>query len=216
VWWDSARPAREVWPHARALGAAPVCGRYLADGDGAAVALTPSEVEDALDAGLAVVPIWNGARPPLQGFVQGAREAELALDALRRLGVEGGPVVVADVEASWTVDAGWIAGWCLGIARAGCEPGLYCTLGGVARELALDWADVLPRVWLWVADWAHPLQAPPDEHTWAQQFAADAAGGLCDLSVAWRWPPTIGPRRLSLGHLLLSPRHGEESRLLVS
>jgi len=214
MWWDSARPVREVWPHVRALGAEPVCGRYLADGGGAAVALSVAELEDALDLGLAIVPIWNAARPPLQGFVAGAQQAELAVDALRRLGVEGdgGPVVVADVEAGWAVDSGWIAGWCLGLARAGCEPGLYCTLGGVARELVLDWAEVLPRVWLWVADWERPLEAPPDEHTWAQQFADDAAGGLADLSIAWRWPPTIGPRRFTLSELVRAYRHGQVAR----
>jgi hypothetical protein len=194
IWWDSARPAPEVWPHVRALGAEPVCGRYLGTGGGAAQPLTRQEVRQCLSLGLAIVPIWNDARPPLFGFVPGVEAAERALTALGALGVPPGTVIVADVEASWEVDHAWLAGWCLAIARAHGQPGLYCVPHGQAMASLDYWAGALPECWIWVADWTEPPDAPPEAGVWAQQFASGAAGGRADLSVAWRWPRTIGPR----------------------
>jgi Domain of unknown function (DUF1906) len=96
-------------------------GRYL----GNDYALTAAEVSLAHSRGIKLLLVkQSGTTSPVSYAAGNQRAAQAVADA-RGLGVPAGVAIFGNLEADYTIGAGWIQGWYDGIAAAGFAPGFY-------------------------------------------------------------------------------------------
>jgi hypothetical protein len=99
-------------------------GRYLSTVAGASDGLTQEEINFLKQKGVRILPIYNNFRRAV-GYDFGAIAANNAIFHARRLGMEEGKVLIANVERFFEVDEAWIRGWVNTILPSGYRSGIY-------------------------------------------------------------------------------------------
>ena len=219
---DSAQDARNLLAQVQqALGGNPAAwARYLGTGGGAATPLTAAEAQALLDAGIAILPVYNDS--PLNGgaaatYAQGQADAQQAISQAQALRVPTETYLICDIEFSAlsALTGDYLAGWA-DTMRAGP----YAGAGGVyanlldprfstALDAALTRSQNVGRMLWWLASWisqgdagipatpAWDASSGPTGLPWSASYLANV--------VAWQYAGSAlgGAVDVSLIHLPL-------------
>ena len=99
-------------------------GRYLSTVQGAAEGLTREEIELLHNNGTKILPIYNDFQEAV-GYQQGRNVAINTIFHARRLAIQEGTVLFANVERFFPVDGEWITGFVDVFLPSGYRPGMY-------------------------------------------------------------------------------------------
>jgi hypothetical protein len=216
---DTSHDPRAVLSQARSAGLdAGAVAVYTDDGGAGAFVATPQVVRDLLAAGVAVLPIFNGATVNSGDPSRAGGDAAQAVKELQALGVPQGCAVAYDIErvADAIITPAYLVGVVQALLDGGWVPLVYCSardpqfsfrvLDGALQAAAATMAKA--QYWLasWKAqgdppqpapDWSDPLgpaglpwQPIHQGQVTAWQYQSDVLGGAADLSVTR--PPLDG------------------------
>ncbi|CAM3826575.1 glycoside hydrolase domain-containing protein [Alicyclobacillus pomorum] len=99
-------------------------GRYIKPIRGVSDGLTTPEVTFLHERGVRILAIFNNFSRAT-GYSSGVAEANEGIASARALGMPGGVVIFADVEADYVVDEAWIRGWTDTMTKSQYVPGIY-------------------------------------------------------------------------------------------
>jgi len=187
-----------------------VC-RYIDTGGGAAIPLTPQEVNWLVNTRRKpLLPIYSDSNingGTVGTYELGVTDARRAVVQAREIGIPIGTYLTGDVEGKATVTGDWVRGWCDGMRPtpydgAGILYGLCGPDGNLGKSyleaLAADKTGNVQRLILWDAKWVSksgfsytevPQWHPdiPDLQTWGAvriwQTTGGVYGGVCGLDL---------------------------------
>ncbi|MGO4889781.1 glycoside hydrolase domain-containing protein [Anaerobacillus sp. MEB173] len=99
-------------------------GRYLNTIPNVSEGLTVNEITFLKGKGIKIMPIYNNFREAI-GYRNGSVAARNAIFNARRLGIDEGVFLFANVERFFLVDADWLIGWVETMIPSGYRPGIY-------------------------------------------------------------------------------------------
>ena len=216
---DTAQDPRNVLSQARSagldIGAVAV---YTSDGGAGAFAATPEVISDLHKAGVAVLPVFNGATVNSGDPSQAGGDAARAVKELSALAVPKGCAVAYNIEtaADAIITPPYLTGVVEAILDAGWVPLIYCA--GFDPKFSYNVLDgaleaapaAMAKAQYWLASWKAEGDPPQPAPSWsdsqgpaglpwqpihqgqvtAWQYQANILGGAADLSVTR--PPLDG------------------------
>ncbi|WP_088104263.1 glycoside hydrolase domain-containing protein [Halalkalibacter urbisdiaboli] len=99
-------------------------GRYLREIPNVNDGLTPEEVQFIRNRGMKILPIYNNFTEAL-GTRAGTVSARNAIFHARRLNIENGSFIFANIEHFFDVDADWMIAWVETLYNSPYRPGFY-------------------------------------------------------------------------------------------
>lgn len=165
-------------------------GRYLTRVEGAAEGLDKEEIELLHNSGTKLLPIYNDFKRAV-GENEGRVIAMYAAHHAKRLGIQKGTPIFANVERFFEVDSAWIRGYVNYLYNTDYKPGFYhdpsegnfanayCEAvsqdGLVANQAVLWSAEPDPGATkATLAPKYNPAKVPCEANVWAWQYGRDA------------------------------------------